>query len=100
MKILVDSEVEKVQLLAASRHLHDLREIDTNMPMVNALAHLHQAPHLIEVLPADWRTPEVVALAKAIYAQYPGADQHPWVEGGNSDKQTEALYEARKRLKV
>ena len=48
-KIIVDSEEEKQQLLEASRHIHDLRNVDTNMPMVNLICHLYQAPHLIEV---------------------------------------------------
>lgn len=45
-----------------------------------------------------WRTPQVEALAKEIYAAYPGADAHPWVDDGNSHKQEDARREACRRL--
>lgn len=48
-KIIVDSEEAKQELLEASKHIHDSRDIDTSIPTVNALAHLYQAEYLIEV---------------------------------------------------
>jgi len=48
IKIIVNSEEEKEELLEASRHIHD-SNIDTDLPMVNTIAHLYQAPFLIEV---------------------------------------------------
>ena len=38
---------------------------------------------------------DVELAAKAIYARFPGADAHPWQDGGNSDKQYEARDYAR-----
>jgi len=34
------------------------------------------------------------ARAKLIYAAYPGAEKHPWIEGGSSGRQHDARYEA------
>ena len=48
IKILVSTEQEKQELLKASEHIHDA-DIDTDIPMVNTIAHLYQAPFLIEV---------------------------------------------------
>lgn len=48
-KIIVGSEREKQDLLKASKYLHDLRNIDTDVPMVNTLVHLYMAPDLIAV---------------------------------------------------
>lgn len=48
IKIIVSSEKEKIELLEASRHLHDCN-VDTDLPMVNTIAHLYKAPFLIEV---------------------------------------------------
>ncbi len=50
MKIIVDTEEEKKQLIEASRHIHNLRNVDTDLPMVYLIAHLYMAPHLIEVI--------------------------------------------------
>lgn len=97
MRIIVSAEEEKQQLLEASVSIAGA-DADHDLPMIQLLVSLSSKPELIEVVPADWRTPEVIALAKEIYAAYPGAEDHPWVEGGNSNKQTDALYEARKRL--
>lgn len=40
----------------------------------------------------------IEAAAKAIYRYFPGAEAHPWVEGGNSFKQDEARRYARAAL--
>ena len=48
IKIIVNSEEEKEELLEASRHIDD-SNIDTDLPIVNTIAHLYQAPFLIEV---------------------------------------------------
>ena len=48
IKIIVDTEQEKQELLEASRHIHDA-DVDTEIEMVNTIAHLYLAPHLIEV---------------------------------------------------
>lgn len=53
MKIIVESEEEKKQLIEASRHIHGLRDLDTNIPMANFIAHLYMAPHLIEIQTPD-----------------------------------------------
>jgi hypothetical protein len=50
--ITVDTEEEKQQVLEASRHFHD-SNIDTDIPMVNTLSHLHMAAHLVVVNPSD-----------------------------------------------
>lgn len=50
-RIVVPSEDAKQQLLAASRYLHDLREIDTHYFMVNTLCHLYMNPDLVVVEP-------------------------------------------------
>jgi len=50
--ITVDTEEEKQQVLEASRHFHDFN-IDTDIPMVMILSHLHMAPHLVVVNPSD-----------------------------------------------
>lgn len=49
IKIIVRTENDKKQLLEASKHIHDSRDIDTDLPMVNMIAHLHHNPDLIEV---------------------------------------------------
>jgi ABC-type enterochelin transport system substrate-binding protein len=46
--ITVDTEEEKQEVLEASRHFHD-SNIDTDIPMVNTLSHLHMAPHMVVV---------------------------------------------------
>lgn len=51
-KIVVGSQVEKDQLIEASRHIHD-SDVDTDLPMVNTLAHLYLAPDLIVVADCD-----------------------------------------------
>lgn len=48
-KIVVPTEEDKQQLLAACKYIHDLSEIDTDILAVNTLAHLYHAPELIEV---------------------------------------------------
>jgi hypothetical protein len=49
VKILVSTEQEKQELLNASEHIH-YANIDTDIPMVNVIAHLYQTPFLIEVV--------------------------------------------------
>ena len=49
IKIIVNSEQEKRELLSASEHIHNLHDIDTDIPMVNFLAHLHLNPEFIYV---------------------------------------------------
>jgi len=48
IKILVSSEREREELLQASKHIHD-SDVDTDLPMVNTIAHLYQADWIIEV---------------------------------------------------
>ena len=48
IKIIVDTEQEKQELIEASRHIHDA-DIDIEIEMVNTIAHLYLAPFLIEV---------------------------------------------------
>lgn len=50
IKIIVSTEEEKQQLLEASEHIH-YANVDTDLPMVNTIAHLYQAPDLIVVQP-------------------------------------------------
>lgn len=49
IKIIVSTEQEKQELLEASKHIHYLRDLDTDIPGANFLAHLYMAPHLIKV---------------------------------------------------
>lgn len=49
IQIHVSTEEEKQELLAASEHIHYLRELDTDMPGCNFIAHLYLAPELIVV---------------------------------------------------
>lgn len=49
LSIEVDSEYSKQQLLAASKYIHDLWELDTDYQAVNVLAHLYTSPDLIKV---------------------------------------------------
>lgn len=50
--VLVDSEEEKQELLEASEHIH-YSDVDTDIPMVNTLAHWYMAPFLIKVKGTD-----------------------------------------------
>lgn len=49
IRIIVSTEQEKQELLAASRIIHDYRFSDSDIPGMNTLMHLHLAPQLIEV---------------------------------------------------
>ena len=51
IKIIVSTLTEKQELLDGSHHIHDLRELDTDMPGANFFAHVYMAPDLIEVCP-------------------------------------------------
>lgn len=51
MKIIVSTEQEKIDLLKASKYIHDLRNLDISNDAVNTIAHLYLAPFLIEVDP-------------------------------------------------
>ena len=48
-KIVVPTEDDKQQLLAAFRYIHDLGEVDTDIMAVNTLAHMYLREDLIEV---------------------------------------------------
>ena len=43
--IVVASEEDRKALVKASEYLHDLTEIDTDIPMVNWLCHIYESPH-------------------------------------------------------
>lgn len=49
VKIVVKDEANKKQVLLASKYLHDLRNIDTNLQGINSIVHLYEHPDLIEV---------------------------------------------------
>lgn len=49
MKFIVETEEQKKELLTASKYLHDLTDIDTDIPMVNFLCHIYLVPETIEV---------------------------------------------------
>jgi len=51
IKIVVESQYAKEQLLAAIEHLHYESDIDMDIMAVNALLHLYQEPDCIEVKP-------------------------------------------------
>jgi hypothetical protein len=48
-KIVVSKEWMKDQLILASKHIHDLDTIDTDIVAANWLAHLYTTPEFIEV---------------------------------------------------
>ena len=48
-EIVVETERDKEQLLAASHYIHNLLEIDTDYMGVNYIAHLYTTPDLIKV---------------------------------------------------
>jgi hypothetical protein len=50
-KIVVPTQEDKDQLLLASRYIHNLRNIDTDINGANVLAHLYHNPDLIVVEP-------------------------------------------------
>lgn len=52
-RIEVETEEDKAQLLAASRYIHDLYEIDTGYLAVNHIAHLYTDPDVIVVTGVD-----------------------------------------------
>ena len=45
--VVVNSEQAKEQLLKASEYIHNLRKLDTDIHMVNIVAHLYCRPELI-----------------------------------------------------
>ena len=49
MKIFVDSEKDKQELIQASRHIHNSRYELRKLPGLNTLAHLYCNPDIIEV---------------------------------------------------
>jgi hypothetical protein len=69
IQINVDTQEEKNQLLEASRHIHD-SDIDTDLPMVNFIAHLYLSPDAITCKDkaTNDRLDEVRDLAK-LYAE-------------------------------
>lgn len=50
-KIVVPTQEDKEQLLLASRYIHNLRNIDTEINGANVLAHLYTHPEKIVVEP-------------------------------------------------
>lgn len=58
IEITVKNGDLKKELLEASRHIHDSRDIDTGLPMVNLIAHLHHNPDLIKVADSVEKTDE------------------------------------------
>ena len=48
-KIVVPSEQDKQQLLAAFAYIHNLRNIDSDYMAVNTIMHIYERPQLIEV---------------------------------------------------
>jgi hypothetical protein len=50
-EIVVPTERDKAQLLAAFEYLHDNRTIDTDFMAVNLLVHTYMNPELIKVRP-------------------------------------------------
>lgn len=66
IKITVTTEVEKQELLIASKHIHDLRDLDTNIPGANFIAHLCLAPHLIEVDPTFLTPPQSLSASDEV----------------------------------
>ena len=49
VKIVVETQADKEQLLLASEYIHGLRNIDTGIMGANLIAHLYCRPELIEV---------------------------------------------------
>lgn len=49
IRIIVDSEAEKSNLLKASRMIHDCRSLNSNHSGINTLMHLHMCPDIIKV---------------------------------------------------
>ena len=47
MRIIVETEKEKAELIAAFRQFHD-SDIDTDVPWVNLIAHLYLVDILVE----------------------------------------------------
>lgn len=81
VRIVVDSEVAKQQILLALRYIHDLREIDLDYVAVNYLAHLYETPEAIEVdVPHPLRLHEGYACVRM-----PTADVTPEVSDWVSD---------------
>jgi len=50
-EIVVPTERDKEQLLAAFEYIHNLREIDPNFMAVNSIMHMYQCPDKIKVEP-------------------------------------------------
>jgi hypothetical protein len=49
-KIIVGTQLEKEQLLEASKLIHDCRYLDSSNQMLDTLMHLYLAPELIQVI--------------------------------------------------
>ena len=49
VRIIAKDQATKDALIAASRHIHDQRRLDTDIPMVNFIAHLYHNPDLVEI---------------------------------------------------
>jgi len=82
--------------LAPKQAVGELLEVTINMPeweTVHAALALRAEPSVA----ADERA-RIEEAAKAIYRLFDGAETHPWVEGGNSNKQDDARRYARAAL--
>lgn len=55
--ILVSSQKEKDQLIEASKHIHDLEGLNTDLEMVSFLAHLSHNEVIIQVVPSPVEVP-------------------------------------------
>jgi hypothetical protein len=66
IKITVTTEEEKQELLVASKHVQDLRDLNTDIPGANLIAHLYLAPHLIEVDPTFLTPPQSLSAPDAV----------------------------------
>jgi hypothetical protein len=51
MKIIVNTDIEKQEILNASETIHFLECVDTDIPGVNTICHLYLHPELIEIDP-------------------------------------------------
>ena len=86
IKITVDTEEEKQELLTAIYHIHGA-DIDTDIPMVNELVHLYHNPDLIGVLNHynEPKFPNVIQLdnGDVVYEDSIWWDFEGWNKGQN-----------------
>ena len=65
IKIICSNEEEKQELLTGSEHIHDLQDLDTDIPGANFLAHMYTNPELIEVIQSE---SDVVSNSDSVFA--------------------------------